>query len=84
MAGANKKAKGFFGGALVEEVGDVGGVGDADRWANDGIEVIELGPIAMGDLADDHHLVTDVTKHGGQRGDLGTLGFMIGFGSISS
>ena len=84
MAGANEKAKWFFGGALVEEVGDVGGVGDADRWANDGIEVIELGPIAMGDLADDHHLVTDVTKHGGQRGDLGTLGFMIGFGSISS
>lgn len=83
MAGANEKAKGFLGGAMFEEFGDVGGVGDADRWANDGIEVIELGPIAMGDLADDHHLVTDVTKNGGQRGDLGTLGLMIGFGSIS-
>lgn len=65
MAGANEKAKWFFGDALVEEVGDVGGVGDADRWANDGIEVIELGPIAMSDLADDNDLVTDVTKHGG-------------------
>ena len=82
MAGANEKAKWFFGDALVEEVGDVGGVGDADRWANDGIEVVQLGPIAMGDLTDDNDLVTDVTKNGGQGWNVGTLGLMIGFGSI--